>query len=74
MPADTQIQVRVITPWASSTQAAQAIGISKQTLHRRIRARHWREGVHYRWVTKASRRVLQVHMPNVTRLLVREGW
>lgn len=74
MPADIQVKVHAITPWASSMQAAREIGISKRTLHRRIQASHWREGVHYRWITKAQRRVIQVHMPNVTRLLVREGW
>lgn len=62
------------TPWAASAEAAAALGISTTSLHRRLTFPHWVEGRHYRWVSKGTRRVLQVNLPEAGQLIRRRGW
>lgn len=48
--------------------------MNRSTLQRRIRCEHWRQGVHYRWVRKYRRAVLQFHLARIEELLQVRGW
>ncbi|MEB3361692.1 MAG: hypothetical protein VKI42_06160 [Synechococcaceae cyanobacterium] len=61
-------------PWVSTVRAAAHLGINRSTLQRRIHCDHWRQGVHYRWVRKFSRPVLQFHLTRIEELLQARGW
>lgn len=63
------------SPWVSCAVAATELGLSRRTIHRRIaEAPHWREGRHYRWISKPSRTVVQIHIGNAQDLLRVHGW
>jgi hypothetical protein len=63
-----------LTPWASTGQAAQELGLSQASLYRRTQAPHWIEGRHYRWIFKGRRKVLQFHVAESGSLIRRHGW
>jgi hypothetical protein len=63
-----------VSPWASSRQAADALGMSTTSLYRRLQYPHWVEGRHYRWISKGLRRVLQVNLTEAGLLIRRRGW
>jgi len=65
---------RVQRDWYPVNQAAPLIGLSGRTLRRRMEKPHWIEGVHYRWVTRATRRTLEVNVPRAAKLLDQRGW
>lgn len=60
--------------WYPTAKAAGMLGISERSLRRRLDRPGWLEGQHYRWVTGVSRRVLEVNVPRVLRLLEQRGW
>lgn len=60
--------------WYPTRQAAVMLDISERTLRRRLEQPHWIDGRHYRWVTRLSRRTLEINVPQVVRLLENRGW
>lgn len=67
--------MNAISPWVSCATAASELGVSRETVRRRIgTAAHWKENRHYRWVKKPGRPVILVHLPNVIDLLRVHGW
>jgi hypothetical protein len=69
--------VRPVLPsrdWYPIRQAAAMLGTSESTLRRRTSKAHWRDGLHYRWVTRQSRRTLEVNVAQVIKLMNAIGW
>lgn len=69
--------VRAVVPqrdWFSTRQAAAMLGISEPTLRRRAARASWVEGVHYRWITRNSRRTLEVNVSRAIQLMNAIGW
>ena len=60
--------------WYPTREAAALLGVSERTLRRRLDGDHWREGLHYRWVLRSTRRTLEVNVPATVDLLNRKGW
>lgn len=50
------------------------LGISERTLRRRIVRPGWIEGKHYRWITRQSRRTLEINVSGVIELMDSCGW
>jgi hypothetical protein len=50
------------------------LGVSERTLRRRLGSNGWTEGLHYRWVTRQTRRTLEVNVANAINLMNRMGW
>lgn len=69
--------VRAVMPqrdWFSTRQAAAMLGLSEPTLRRRTARRSWVEGVHYRWITRHSRRTLEINVSQAIQLMNAIGW
>jgi 3-deoxy-D-arabino-heptulosonate 7-phosphate (DAHP) synthase class II len=60
--------------WFSTSQAALLLGTSERTLRRRISRRSWREGLHYRWITRQTRQTLEINVPQAIKLMNTVGW
>jgi len=60
--------------WFTTTRAAAMLGTSERTLRRRISRPTWLEGVHYRWITRESRRTLEINVARVIKLMDARGW
>jgi hypothetical protein len=60
--------------WYPTRAAAGMTGLSERTLRRYIQQPHWREGFHYRWITRTSRRTLEIHVARAVRLMEQWGW
>jgi len=60
--------------WYSTAQAAAMLGSSERTLRRRVARQAWLEGVHYRWITRQSRRTLEINVAQVIKLMEACGW
>jgi hypothetical protein len=60
--------------WYPTRRAAALLGVSERTLRRRLGSQGWAEGLHYRWVTRHTRRTLEVNIPNAISLMNRGGW
>lgn len=60
--------------WFSTATAAAMLGISERTLRRRIARPGWVEGIHYRWITRQSRRTLEINVSSAIRLMDSSGW
>jgi predicted DNA-binding transcriptional regulator YafY len=60
--------------WFTTSQAAAMLGVSERTLRRRIARGAWIQGVHYRWITRQSRRTLEVNVSRVIKLMEACGW
>lgn len=60
--------------WFPVRQAAAMLGTSENTLRRRISKVHWKDGLHYRWVTRQSRQTLEVNVAAVIKLMNAIGW
>lgn len=69
--------VRQVAPsrdWLSTRQAAIRLGVSESTLRRRTLKPAWREGVHYRWIVRCSRRTMEINVPQAIKLMNEIGW
>ncbi len=60
--------------WFTTATAAAMLGLSERTLRRRITRPGWVEGKHYRWITRQSRRTLEINVSNVIKLMDARGW
>lgn len=60
--------------WFNTATAAAMLGTSERTLRRRIARPGWVEGRHYRWITRQSRRTLEIHVSNAIKLMDACGW
>jgi len=60
--------------WYPTRRAAMLLGVSERTLRRRLGSNGWTEGLHYRWVTRQTRRTLEVNVANAINLMNRMGW
>jgi hypothetical protein len=60
--------------WFATATAAAMLGISERTLRRRIVRPGWIEGKHYRWITRQSRRTLEINVSGVIELMDSCGW
>lgn len=60
--------------WFPTRKAAEQLGISERTLRRRTSQCLWVEGLHYRWVTRLSRRTLEINVPRAINLMEQSGW
>jgi hypothetical protein len=60
--------------WFTTAQAAAMLGTSERTLRRRVARQSWVEGVHYRWITRESRRTLEINVARVIKLMEACGW
>lgn len=60
--------------WYPTRRAAALLGVSERTLRRRLSGPHWIEGLHYRWVTRHTRRTLEINVASAISLMNRMGW
>jgi len=60
--------------WYPTQQASQALGLSTRTLRRYTSREHWIEDIHYRWVSRPTRRTLEINIPLAARLMEQQGW
>jgi hypothetical protein len=60
--------------WYPTRRAAALLGVSERTLRRRLGSSDWIDGLHYRWVTRHTRRTLEVNIANAISLMNRKGW
>jgi hypothetical protein len=60
--------------WFTTAAAAAMLGVSDRTLRRRITRSSWVEGMHYRWITRQSRRTLEINVSSVIKLMDACGW
>lgn len=65
---------RVQRDWYPTRQAAALIGISERTLRRRVSQPAWKDGFHYRWVSRAKRLTLEVNVTRAIKLMDQRGW
>lgn len=43
-------------------------------MRRRINQPAWKDGFHYRWVSRAKRLTLEVHVTRAIKLMDQRGW
>lgn len=60
--------------WYPTRRAAALLGVSERTLRRRLSSPNWTEGLHYRWVTRHTRRTLEINVASTINLMNRIGW
>jgi hypothetical protein len=77
-PADVQrppVQRPTIQrDWYPTRRAAAMLGVSERTLRRRLSSPNWAEGRHYRWVTRQTRRTLEINVAGAINLMNCMGW
>lgn len=68
------LDARLRRTWYPTRRAAAMLGVAERTLRRRLGRPGWVEGRDYRWVTRNTRRTLEVNVPGAIELMNRRGW